>query len=246
VIAAGLVSAIAFLAHGGEEAASLRLTIPPLVTFLPGALLTMATVDLAMGETITGASRFVAGLLQLALLAIGIVIGAQLVGDPHAGPVAGSAADTLGPWAPWVGVALFGAGVYVAFSAPKRSLPWLLIVLFAAWTGQLAGEQVVDATLSGFVGAAVMVPVAHAVAQARNAPPAHVMFLPAFWLLVPGTIGLIGITEIVGDNAHLGVENLGTALAGIPSVALGILVGTMVVRAVRIMRTSMMRGVHGT
>lgn len=53
VFAAALVSAIAFLAHGGNDAASLRLTIPPLVTFLPGALLTMATVDLAMGETVT-------------------------------------------------------------------------------------------------------------------------------------------------------------------------------------------------
>jgi uncharacterized membrane protein YjjB (DUF3815 family) len=59
------------------------------------------------------------------------------------------------------------------------------------------------------------------------------MFLPAFWLLVPGTIGLIGITELVGDNAEAGSENLATALTSIPSVALGILVGTMIVRVVR-------------
>jgi uncharacterized membrane protein YjjB (DUF3815 family) len=56
------------------------------------------------------------------------------------------------------------------------------------------------------------------------------MVLPAFWLLVPGAIGLIGITEIVGDNAEAGTENLGRALASIPSVALGVLVGTMIVR----------------
>jgi uncharacterized membrane protein YjjP (DUF1212 family) len=234
IVAAALVSAVAFLAHGGNDAASLRLTIPPLVTFLPGALLTMAAVDLALGETVTGATRFVAGLLQLGLLAIGIVVGAQLVGDPHAGPVAGAAADVLGSWAPWAGVALFGVGVYVHNSAPKRSLPWLLIVLFTAWAGQLAGKHIVDATLSGFIGAAVMVPVAHLVGRVRTAPPAHVMFLPAFWLLVPGTIGLIGITELVGNNAEAGSQNLGTALVAIPAVALGILVGTMVVRAVRI------------
>jgi uncharacterized membrane protein YjjP (DUF1212 family) len=86
VVAAAVVSAIAFLSQGGDDAASLRLTIPPLVTFLPGALLTMATVDLAMGETITGASRFVAGLLQLALLAIGIVVGAELDRRPQLRP----------------------------------------------------------------------------------------------------------------------------------------------------------------
>jgi uncharacterized membrane protein YjjP (DUF1212 family) len=234
VVAAAVISAVAFLAHGGEEAASLRLTIPPLVTFLPGALLTMATVDLAMGETVTGASRFIAGLLQLALLAIGIVVGAELVGDPHQGQVAGAVADTLGAWAPWAGVVVFGVGVFVHNSAPRRSLPWLLVVLLSAWIGQLAGKHLVDATLSGFVGAAVMVPVAHAVARAPTAPPAHVMFLPAFWLLVPGTIGLIGITELVGNNAEQGSANFGAALVSIPSVALGILVGTMAVQAARI------------
>jgi uncharacterized membrane protein YjjB (DUF3815 family) len=62
------------------------------------------------------------------------------------------------------------------------------------------------------------------------------MFLPAFWLLVPGTFGLIGITEIVGNNAQLGTQNLVAALTSIPSIALGVLVGTMTVRAVRVAR----------
>ncbi|WCB93096.1 hypothetical protein DSM104299_01798 [Baekduia alba] len=234
IVAAAVVSALAFLAHGGNEAASLRLTIPPLVTFLPGALLTMAVVDLAFGETVTGASRFVAGLLQLTLLGIGIVVGAELVGNPHSAPVAGSAADTLGSWSPWLGVLLYGIGIYVHNSAPAGSLRWLLLVLFAAWGGQLVGRAILDPALSGFVGAAAMVPIAHAVARVHGAPPAHVTFLPAFWLLVPGTIGLIGITELVG-GAHPATasENFGTALVATGSVALGILVGTMIVRASR-------------
>src|SRR5262249_3620228 len=104
-----------------------------------------------------------------------------------------------------------------------------------AWIGQLGGKLLVDAALSGFVGAAVMVPVAHAVARVPTAPPAHVMFLPAFWLLVPGTVGLIGITELLGSQTEHGQANLAAALSSIPSVALGILVGTMVVRAVRLL-----------
>jgi uncharacterized membrane protein YjjB (DUF3815 family) len=211
VLAAAVVSAIAFLAHPGDDTASLRLTIPPLVTFLPGGLLTMGTVDLAMGETLTGASRFVAGFLQLALLGVGIVIGAELVGDPGSAPVAGPA-HALGAWAPWAGVP----------------------VLLAARCGQIAGEHLVDSTLSGFVGAAVMVPVAHLVGRARTAPPAHVMFLPAFWLLVPGTLGLIGITELVGgDSTEAGTQNFLNALVATASVALGILVGSLIVRAAR-------------
>ena len=152
--------------------------------------------------------------------------------------MAGSGAETLGWWAPWLGVAIFGLGVYVHDSAPKRSLGWLLVVLFAAWTGQFVGELVLNATLSGFVGAAVMVPVAHLVARAPSAPPAHVMFLPAFWLLVPGAIGLIGITEIVGERVDAGSENFLSALVSIPAIALGILVGTTIVRAARSARIS--------
>jgi len=128
--------------------------------------------------------------------------------------------------------------IYVHNCAPKGSLGWLLVVLFAAWTGQLAGERILDRTLSGFVGAVVMVPVAHLVARAPTAPPAHVMFLPAFWLPVPGAIGLIGITEIFGDNAHVGTENFVSALVSIPAIALGILVGTMIVRATNAARAS--------
>jgi len=50
---------------------------------------------------------------------------------------------------------------------------------------------------------------------------------------VPGTIGLIGITELVGDNQEAGTENFLDALIATGSVALGILVGTMLVRTAR-------------
>jgi uncharacterized membrane protein YjjB (DUF3815 family) len=60
------------------------------------------------------------------------------------------------------------------------------------------------------------------------------MFLPAFWLLVPGTIGLIGVAELVGDTTGAGTENFLSALVTTASVALGILAGTLVVRAGRI------------
>jgi hypothetical protein len=49
---------------------------------------------------------------------------------------------------------------------------------------------------------------------------------------VPGAVGLIGIAEIVGENADAGSEHFVRALVSVPSIALGVLVGTMIVRAV--------------
>lgn len=58
---------------------------------------------------------------------------------------------------------------------------------------------------------------------------------------MPGTTGLIDITEIVGNNSQLGSQNFATAFGAIIAVALGILVGTMVVTAAAITHQHMGR-----
>jgi hypothetical protein len=50
------------------------------------------------------------------------------------------------------------------------------------------------------------------------------------------TIGLIGVTQLVGNNSELAAQNILSTVVSIPSVALGILVGTLAVRGVRIVR----------
>ena len=60
----------------------------------------------------------------------------------------------------------------------------------------------------------------------RAAPhghPAHASFLPGFWLLVPGALGLIGLTELAGGG---GVQDLVATVGSIFAVALGVLCGT--------------------
>ncbi len=240
VIAAGTVSAIVFGISGRYEAAPLEALIPPLVLFLPGALLTMATVDLASDEVVTGASRFLAGLLQLALLAFGIVAGATLVGVATA-TAPPAPAKLLGEWAPALGVLLFAVGTALNHSAPQRSLPWLLLVLYAAWGGQLLGEALFGAALSGFVGGLVVAPLAILIERFPSAPPALVSFLPAFWLLVPGALGLIGFTELVGNEPATGVNSFVAALVSIISIALGILVG---IRTLRIVQSAIASARH--
>ena len=169
VLAAGAVSAIAFAVSGRYEAAPLAELIAPLVLFLPGALLTMATVDLASAEVVTGASRFLAGLLQLALLAFGILAGAMLVGVAPAGSSL-APGELLGSWAPSLGVLVFAVGTALQHSAPRRSLPWLLLVLYAAWGGQLLGQALFGAELSGFVGGLVVAPLAMFISGSRRRP----------------------------------------------------------------------------
>jgi uncharacterized membrane protein YjjB (DUF3815 family) len=202
------------------------------VVFLPGGVLTTATVELASGEMVAGASRLVYGSMQLLLLAFGIVAGAEIAGLPSESVLHDDRAQTLGSWAPWLGVFVFGCATALYFSAPPDTLRWLLVVLVAAWLGQLIGNFLIGADVSGFFGALAMAPVALAVARLPGGPPAQVTFLPAFWLLVPGAIGLIGVTEIIANPAAASIEDLVSPLASIVSIALGVLCGVTLYRAV--------------
>lgn len=232
VLAAMVVSALGFEAvkHGIADP-ELRALIAPLVTFLPGGALTTATVELASGEMVAGSSRLVFGSVQLLLLAFGIVAGAELAGLPSETVLHDYHANLLGWWAPWLGVIVFGVAVAFHFSAPRGTLPWLMLVLFSAWIGQRLGDQFVGGDVSGFFGALVMTPVALMVAELRSGPPSQVTFLPAFWLLVPGAIGLIGVTEVVGNPAAATVDQLVKPIGSIVSIALGVLAGVTLYRA---------------
>ncbi|HZM19746.1 MAG TPA: threonine/serine exporter family protein [Gaiellaceae bacterium] len=223
VSAAFIVASITFLlADQGWADADVRAMIAPLVTFLPGAALTMAVVEISAANMVAGASRLVTGSLQLALLAFGIVGAEQLVGLPS---VVDDPESLLGEWAPWLGVLVVGVGTFVYYSAPRRSFPWLLVVLYAAWIGQYLGSQAFGGYVGGFIGALVMTPVAYLVERVPSGPPALVSFLPAFWLLVPGALSLIGLTEFASDNAIEGIEDFLGAVGSILAIALGVLCG---------------------
>jgi len=231
VLPAMVVSALTFEAvkHGAADP-GLRALIAPLVTFLPGGALTTATVELASGEMVAGASRLVFGSVQLLLLAFGIVAGVELVGLPSEAVLHDAPVNLLGWWAPWLGVIVFGVAAALYFSAPRGALPWLMVVLLAAWIGQLIGDLLFGADVSGFFGAITMTPIALIIARLPSGPPSQVTFLPAFWLLVPGALGLIGVTEIVGNPATATIADLVKPIGSIVSIALGVLAGVSLYR----------------
>ena len=223
VIAAFSVSALSALAVKEELLEpGLRAMVASLVVFLPGATLTTAVLELAAGQMVSGSSRLVSGCVQLALLSFGILAGIEAVGIPSSRVLFGRE-ELLGAWSPWLGVLVFAIGVMVAYSAPTRSFPGLLVVLYASWTGQVVGNALFGGYVSALVGATVMSVAAVAVSRFPSAMPAHASFLPGFWLLVPGALGLIGLTELAGGG---GGQDLVATVGSIFAVALGVLCGT--------------------
>lgn len=234
VTAAFSITAITLLLAGtGWADADLRALVAPLATFLPGAMLTMAVIEVSAAELVTGSSRLVAGILQLLLLAFGIIGAAQVVGLPPSVTPTSAPQNSIGAWAPWLGALVMGLGTYLVQSGPRRALGWLCVVLYAGWIGQYLGNLVLGSYLSGFTGAIVLTIVAYLVEQLPSGPPALVSFLPGFWLLVPGALSLIGMTEYLSRDEVRGTADLVGAAASMIAVGLGVLCGHPLSRALQ-------------
>jgi len=221
-----LVSTSVFtLTQIGLDPGVLAALIAPLVTLLPGGLLTTGVIELATGQMMAGAGRLAAGSMQLILLAVGLVSGAALVGVPRVELV--EAQNPIGPLGPWLAVAIFGIGIVIHQCGRPRSIGWILLVLYVAYGGQVLGDVLFGGVLSGMIGAFAMTPVAYVVSRQQDGPAAFASFLPAFWLLVPGSLGLVGVTSIL-DGDSTGLSTLVTTGATMVAIMLGILVGSAI------------------
>ena len=161
------------------------------------------------------------------MLAIGIVAGAQLVGVPPSS-ITEPVSDPIGVAMAWLGVAVFGAGVFFFHGSRRSSLPWMMVVLYVAYAGQMLGGVFFGGVLSAFFGALAMTPAAVLASRQSSGPPMLVSFLPGFWLLVPGALGLVGVTKFLGGQQLAGIDVLVTTLTTMIGIALGILLGTAI------------------
>lgn len=205
----------------------LRVVILPLVTFLPGAALTTGAEELVYGETVSGSSRLIAGFLQLTLLSFGMIVATHFVGVlPHE-VLRNVPVNSIGWWAPWIGVAIFGIGNCLYLSASLRSLPWFLFTLYVTWIGQTLGTILLGGDISAFVGGFALIMAVNMSAR-LGGPPPLITFLPGFWLLVPGASGLLGIAQILAGNQFFGYQDFIGAMLSILAIVSGMLAAVAV------------------
>lgn len=207
------------------------LSIPPLIAFLPGAALTLGAIELATGAALSGIARLAGAVNVLLLLALGILVGTELV---HPRPIGEPPSEALGAWAPWVGVLLLGFGFLLYFSAPPRVTGWLLVALLTERLVQSAAGELGGSTFGAFAAGMLLPPMAGWI-ERRSKTPDQVVFLPCFWLLVPGAVGLTSVSEIIvqGDTSG-GLTNLVDTIVTVAAIALGVLVGAGLQRRTRL------------
>jgi hypothetical protein len=198
----------------------LRVISPALVATLPGMALTTGAMELASSQIISGSSRLMYGISQLALLVFGVIMGVHVAGE--VAPQAPSA--QMGSWSLYLAIVVVALGLSVYLSAPPGSLFWLMAAIAVALVGQEFSQTFTSAAHSGFIGAILSVVFAMLATRIKTAPPAVVLMLASFWSLVPGAMSFMSVSQAAtGGNAD--VASMGQAGAAIVSIALGTLVG---------------------
>ncbi|WP_256465185.1 threonine/serine exporter family protein [Tsukamurella sp. PLM1] len=226
VVGAGVFAA----AQAGWLDGPLRTLLAPLAVLLPGALMVTGMSELAAGAMVAGAARLTFGTVQLLLFSLGILaattvlrVGAELLANERV--------NQLGGWGPPVGLALICVGVCLNEGASMRLLPAIGVVVAAAFGAQLAGQHASGAVLGAFLGAIAGSLGASVVAYLWPRLPRLVVFLPAFWVLVPGSLGLLSVTS-VGIDPEQGARTVVEVAAVICALALGLLFGSALAQAV--------------
>ncbi len=230
-VSAAVLTGVAFAIRPGivDLAGPVLVVIPALFVVLPGDTLSAGAGELLAGRITSGTGRLVWSFLILAQMVVGIVAAAEVAG-------AGAEALTeqeVPAQLPFIVVLLawipFTAGLALVFRAGTAELGWVLGGVLGTFLVQQGVTRAVGDVTGTLVAGVLLGAYATWVSRSARRPPRLVVVLGGFFVLTVGALGLRGATALVGGQPITGVENLVDFALQMPTVALGIGIGFLVV-----------------
>jgi uncharacterized membrane protein YjjB (DUF3815 family) len=139
--------------------------------------------------------------------------------------------------AAWLGLLVMSLGIVWSNSAPARLGPVILVVLMLTYAIVVGVGALSSTVIASGVAAAAMLVVARVVERRYRQLPAIVTFRPAFWLLVPGSLGLAALTGIAGADGTPPQTLAATVVATVFAISIGVQVGAVISEALLRQRT---------
>jgi len=216
----------------------------PLAILIPGTTITNAVLEVSGGDLVSGGGRLVSGLVTWALLAAGVLVtvvwfGSEIDGQDLVLPT-GSAAtqDALGFWAQipsaglsWAGAAAVAIGFGLYFSAPATLTVGITAVLLFSYAVLGVAQPFFGGPVAGGVSAGVTLIASRVIERLHPRWPSVVLFRPAFWLLVPGSLGLVTALGFAADAPSPGQAGLKVVVSVI-AITIGIQIGALVAEVI--------------
>lgn len=203
------------------------LVLSALIVLLPGFTLTVATMELASANVVSGTSRLVGGLATLVQLGFGAALGHRLAAAlPSAEAIA--AAPPAPAWLSFVAYAMAALAFAVLLRAAPRDLPAILASAVTAVLGARLGREWLGPELGALIGAIFVGLLAHLFAR-RFDRPVLLLLTPGTLLLVPGSVGFLSVSSMLEADVEGGLTLAFRMLLIATSLAAGVLVASVAV-----------------
>lgn len=179
--------------------------VSAVLILVPGYGISVGVVEIVSKHINSGLSNLVSGLIYLFKQFFGAWFGVKLVTLLATFPAAQKVVFVSSQWL-WLFIPLLLFSLVIAFQTPKRDALWAFSGMVVSYGAILLGTNFDGANLGNLLGTIAAVVFANVWSVKTGRPPS-IILLPAFVLLVSGSIGFRGLAAIsMGDVMHGGQD----------------------------------------
>lgn len=203
------------------------ITLAGIIVLVPGLAFTVSMRELATGQLVSGSARLAGALLTFLVLTFGVALGTYL-GQAMVEPMESTRAAAAPEWTKFVALVTAALAFVGLFRARPGDVGWILLAGVLGLEGGEAGRYLLGQQLGPFVGGFAVGLGGNLLSRLRGRPAAIIQF-PGLILLVPGSIGLSGLTAMAQADVMSGVQTAFTATMIGVSLITGMLVSSLLV-----------------
>jgi uncharacterized membrane protein YjjP (DUF1212 family) len=199
-----------------------------IIVLVPGLGLLVSMQELGTGNLVSGTARMAGTGLVFLLLAFGVGLGQHLGGAWMV--TAPSNPLPLPPWTTAPALALVALGFLVIFQGRLRDYGWTLAATLLAWGAAHLATRMLGPEAGAGIAALALGAACNQYAQRRRCPGA-MLLLPSLMVILPGSLGMQGLTQLMRQQTLEGLQAGFQAFSVTVALMLGLLLAnTMVPR----------------
>lgn len=198
-----------------------------IIALIPGYTLVVAIAELANGHLSAGSARITAAFLVFLTLGFGVALGTKCT-ELLGGPVPSIEPHALPAWMTVIALAVAASTFGVIFRVQRDDLGYVMLVTALGFYGAWFGGGLLGPELGAFVGALLAGVSSNLYARLLHRPAVIPLF-PGIMLLVPGSIGFNGLSDLMAHDVVSGVQTAFTSVLVAVALVAGLLLANDVV-----------------
>ncbi len=203
-------------------------TLSAVLILIPGYPISVGIIEIVSKHINSGLSNLISGLIYLFKQFAGAWLGVKAVALILTIPAATAATPIDSVWL-WVFMPAIIIGLGIALQTPFRDFFWTCLAMGIAYGGILLGSDLVGSNFGNLMGTILLVLFTNIWARKTGRPPSIVL-VPAFILLVSGSIGFRGLAVFATGDMHTGgIEFMQMFIVAI-TLAAGLLIGNSLIK----------------